>query len=237
MGFLSPLQHEDPSRGVHSGVASLVVHVPCLLLLLQVALVAPSWSTSVAPRAFPSRALPWPCLIAPPPLAATPTPQPLLPALLSHGVRLAGWSSAPSEPRAPGPTASAARKASQRRASGAAEARQRRRDKHRRRVRRHSKRSMWREILCQGPARCAMWTCCADSSSDDDDHNTSNTLLHLRADTFIPPALFAGLSDVDELMVALSCRFALDIFTFAQQDRPFPEPDLLAHDPGSGLWF
>ena len=32
-------------------------------------------------------------------------------------------------------------------------------------------------------------------------------------------------------MVALSCRFALDMFTVAQQDGPHPEPDLLAHDP------
>ena len=57
-------------------------------------------------------------------------------------------SSAPSEPRAAvaDPRAFAARKASQRRASGAAEARQRRRNKHRRRVRRRTKRSLWREI-------------------------------------------------------------------------------------------
>ena len=58
-------------------------------------------------------------------------------------------SRAPREPRAAAtdPTASAARKASQRRrASGAAVARQRRRDKHRRRVRRATRRSMWREM-------------------------------------------------------------------------------------------
>ena len=57
----------------------------------------------------------------------------------------AARSSAPSEPcaAASDPTASAARKASQRRrASGAAGARQRRRDKHRRPVRRATKRSM-----------------------------------------------------------------------------------------------
>ena len=38
-------------------------------------------------------------------------------------------------------------------------------------------------------------------------------------------------------MVALSCRFALDIFTVAQQDQPHPEPNPLAHDPGCDLWF
>ena len=56
--------------------------------------------------------------------------------------------SAPSEPRAAAadPTASAARKASQSRAPSAAEARQRRRDKHLRRVRPHTKRSMWGEF-------------------------------------------------------------------------------------------
>ena len=31
--------------------------------------------------------------------------------------------------------------------------------------------------------------------------------------------LLAGLSDVDELKVALDCRFALDVFTIAQQDN------------------
>ena len=113
-------------------------------------LAAPSCSISVAPRVFPSRDLPWPRLIARFPLAATPAPRPLPPALSSHGVRLGvARSPAPREPRAAAsdPTASAARKASQRRrASGAPEARQRRRDKHRRRVRRATKLSMWREI-------------------------------------------------------------------------------------------
>ena len=79
-----------------------------------------------------------------------------------------------------------------------------------------------------------MWACCADSSSDDDDHNTSNTLVLLIADAFIAPArFFLKLSELDELMVALSRRFALDIFTVAQQDLPHPEPDLL----GCDLWF
>ena len=49
--------------------------------------------------------------------------------------------------------------------------------------------------------------------------------------------LLTGLSDVDELMVALGCRFALDIFSIAQQDQLHPEPDPLAHDPGYAFWF
>ena len=63
------------------------------------------------------------------------------------GVRLV-WPEAPHRPsRAPQLLTQVRRsKASQRRASGAAEARQRRRDKHRHRVRRYTKRSMWREI-------------------------------------------------------------------------------------------
>ena len=46
-----------------------------------------------------------------------------------------------------------------------------------------------------------------------------------------PRALLSHLSELEELMVALSCRFALDIFTVAQQYQP-PAPDLPAHDPG-----
>ena len=78
-----------------------------------------------------------------------------------------------------------------------------------------------------------MWACCADSSSDD----TGNTFLLLFADAFIAPALLSDLSELDELVVALSCRFALDIFTVARQDWPHSEPDLLAHDSGRDLWL
>ena len=53
----------------------------------------------------------------------------------------------------------------------------------------------------------------------------------------IAPALLAGLSEVDELMIALGCRFALDIFTIAQQDPPPPVPGPLPHDPGFAHWF
>ena len=81
-----------------------------------------------------------------------------------------------------------------------------------------------------------MWVCCADSSSDDDEHNTCNTLLLLFADALVALALLADLSEVDELMVTLSCRFALDVFTIAQQDRPLPEPDDLAQALGCDLW-
>ena len=145
-------------------------------------------------------------------------------------------SPAPSEPcdAAADPTASAARKASQRRrASGAAEARQRRRGQ----ASPPARRSMWRELQPQAFASRAMWSCCADSSSNDDEHNTSNTLLLVFAGAFVAPALLADLRELDELMVALPCRFALDIFTIAEQDWPRLEPDLLAHDPGCDLWF
>ena len=54
-----------------------------------------------------------------------------------------------------------------------------------------------------------MRACCDDTSSDDDEHNTSNTLLLLFADVLNAPVLLTGLCDVDELMVALGCRFAL----------------------------
>ena len=54
-----------------------------------------------------------------------------------------------------------------------------------------------------------MWACCDDTSSDDDEHNNNNTPLLLVADAYIAPALLACLSEVDELMIALRCRFAL----------------------------
>ena len=70
-----------------------------------------------------------------------------------------------------------------------------------------------------------MWPCCDDTSSDE--HDTGNTLLLLFADAYL-----AGLSEVDELKIALGCRFALDIFTIFQQDRPSPDPVPLPLDPG-----
>ena len=51
-------------------------------------------SISVAPRVFPSSALPWPRLVARSPPAATPAPRPLPTAVLSHGARQA-WLAAP----------------------------------------------------------------------------------------------------------------------------------------------
>ena len=172
-------------------------------------------------------------------LAATPAPRPLPPAL--HGAWPA-WVEAPLRPSRVLLFLIPPRLMLGRQVKGVVPQAPPKHDsaggiKHRRRVRRHTQRSMWREIQCQAPARCAMWACCADSSSDDGDHNTSNTLLLLFADAFVAPALLAQLSEVDELMVALSCRFVLDIFTIAQQDRPRPEPDLLTHDPGCDLRF
>ena len=77
-----------------------------------------------------------------------------------------------------------------------------------------------------------MWPCCDDTSSDDDEHNTGNTLPLFFADAYVAPALLASLSEVDELNMALGCRFALDIFTIAQQDRPSPDTVPLPLDPG-----
>ena len=81
------------------------------------------------------------------------------------------------------------------------------------------------------------WPFCDDTSSDDDEHNTGNTLLLLFADAYIAPALLAGLTEVDELYISLGCRFALDMFTIAQQDRPSPEPDPLPSEPDLEPWF
>ena len=54
---------------------------------------------------------------------------------------------------------------------------------------------------------------CCDDTSDHDEHNTDNTQLLLFADAFVAPALLVCLSEVDELLIALDCRFALDIKT------------------------
>ena len=135
-----------------------------------------------------------------------------------------------SEPRATAsdPTASVARKASQRRhASGAAEARQRRRDKHRRRVRRRTKRSMWRKIWVQAFARRSMWRCLTMTSTS----RTSDALL-LFGHAVVAPMLLSPLSALDELSLTLICRFAFDIFTIIQQDYSEASDDHTSPDLG-----
>ena len=52
----------------------------------------------------------------------------------------------------------------------------------------------------------------------DDDHNTSNALLLLCAHALVAPVLLSGMTEADELVVALTCLFALDVFTIIQQD-------------------
>ena len=67
--------------------------------------------------------------------------------------------------------------------------------------------------------------------SDDDEHNTDSNFLLLFADVDITPTLLEGLTEVDVLHIALSCRFALDIFTISQQHSPTPDHEPLPHDP------
>ena len=85
----------------------------------------------------------------------------------------------------------------------------------------------------QSQAYCsrAMWPCCDVTSSDDDEHNTDNNFLLLFADVGITPTLLEGLTEVDVLHIALSCRFALDIFTISQQHSPTSDHVPLPHDP------
>ena len=52
----------------------------------------------------------------------------------------------------------------------------------------------------------------------------------------IAPVLLAGLTDVDELRAALGCRFALDVFTVAQQDHPLVDQDSLICGLGPAFW-
>ena len=85
----------------------------------------------------------------------------------------------------------------------------------------------------QSQANCSrvMWPCCDITSSDDDEHNTDSNFLLLFADVDITPTLLEGLTDVDVLHIALSCRFALDIFTISQQHSHTPDHVPLPHDP------
>ena len=75
-----------------------------------------------------------------------------------------------------------------------------------------------------------MWPCCDITSSDDDKHNTDSNFLLLFADVGSMPTLLKGLTEVDVLHTALSCRFALDIFTISQQYSPTPDHEPLPHD-------
>ena len=65
----------------------------------------------------------------------------------------------------------------------------------------------------------------------------TNTMLLLFADAFIAPALLAGLTEVDELYIALGCRSALDIFTIAQRYRPSPDLEPLPLDAELDPWL
>ena len=65
-----------------------------------------------------------------------------------------------------------------------------------------------------------MFACGDDTTSDDDEHNTDNAALLLCGHDLVAPALLSRLSAIGELSLALTCWFALDIFTLIQQDYP-----------------
>ena len=48
------------------------------------------------------------------------------------------------------------------------------------------------------------------------EQNTDNAALLLFGHAFVAPVLLSGLSATDEPLVALTCRFALDIFPIIQ---------------------
>ena len=65
-----------------------------------------------------------------------------------------------------------------------------------------------------------MFAFCGDTTSDDDEHNTDSAALLLFGHALVAPRSLSRLSAADELFLALTCRFALDIFTIIQQDYP-----------------
>ena len=71
-----------------------------------------------------------------------------------------------------------------------------------------------------------------DFSSDDDEHNTDNDALLLFGHAIVAPHLLSRLSALDELSLALTRRFALDIFTTIQQDYPEASDDHTLFDIG-----
>ena len=73
-----------------------------------------------------------------------------------------------------------------------------------------------------------MWACCTDTSSDDDEHNTLLLFDH----AVVALVLLSRLSALDELSLALTCWFALDIFTIHQQDYPQASDDPTLLDLG-----
>lgn len=76
-----------------------------------------------------------------------------------------------------------------------------------------------------------MWPCCDFTSSDDDEHNTDNQLLLMFAGSSNLLNLLDGLTDVEVLHIALSCRFALDILTVSQHSPSALEPGPLPGGP------
>ena len=73
----------------------------------------------------------------------------------------------------------------------------------------------------------SLWLCGA-SSFDEDEHNTSNSLLLACAHALVAPALLSVLTEPDELSVAVSCRFALDIWTVMQHEDPSADQEPVA---------
>ena len=73
---------------------------------------------------------------------------------------------------------------------------------------------------------------CTDTSSDDDERDTDNDALLLFGHAVVAPMLLSCLSSLDELSLAVTCQFALDIFTIIQQDYPEASDDRTLLDLG-----
>ena len=155
----------------------------------------------------PFRQDPWPRLIARS-LPATLAPRPLLPALTSHGVRLA-WPEAPHRPSRALQLLIPPRLPLGRPVRGVPEAP----------LMRGNAGGTSTAVVCAVTAstRCGVKfsvkapgvvQCGPFVPSPRPTMNPQ----HLCADAFTAPALFARCSDVDELMVALSCRFRIGHF-------------------------
>ena len=78
---------------------------------------------------------------------------------------------------------------------------------------------MWREIQLKHFCAARCFSVVLIRLPNNDEHDTDNEMLLLFSYATVTPGLLSRMSALDELSVALTCRFS-HIFSEAQQDFP-----------------